>query len=814
MTSHEGTSTNKAPLFNGTNFGFWKVRMRTYIMDLGADVWDVVETGYVKPVVLANKDDKLEFSFNAKAMNAILSGLAEAEFVKVMHLESAKAMWDKLISSYEGNEKVKDAKLQTYRLQFEQLKMNEDETINKFFLRVEELVNAMKGLGEKIEDVLLVQKILRSLPDRFNPKVSAIEELNDLKTLSIDQLLGTLTAYEMRISKDKSTTREASFKADKNEDSEPDEIEAKFVRRLKKGSGKYQGKFPFKCFNCGKIGHFASKCPHKKKDQNSEGEEKYKSKRFDKKKSLCVNNDDSSEDTDSDSSCEDKVNDFMLMAKEDYDNKITGSDVNDEEVVVDLEGELISALEEIDRLRLKKRKQKQLLIQFEKGSKKPDEDFALLKVELEEAKKIEDILKQQLSEKKARCEALEEEVVKTRKELEKFQALYHQNLSSIKASEGLATILNQQRNPKLKTGLGYEEGSSSGQPSNKESIKFVKSTTNDNIKPAETKEDNQPPRRSKEKGARTESVEQRNNTPSAQGNHQHGRNRPAQRRQPFSRYKDFFYGYCFYCSNFGHKAVNCSLRFRHEQSRHPRNKYLPQQRMRQPSNKQPQIANCQIKFRDMQLRRSRNNEQPMSRQRYTNHFDLLNNELECYNCHNFGHKAAHFHLKNYKADPRIKPLGRNASTWKKKDSEKCGLVLSAQKQKDPWYIDSGCSKHMTGDKDKSLCISKSIRTDNNVDIESSPARKEEDSDTIKECSVSIYPMEEVEEESCHKMEAEVVNLRKKVEKSNTQIKFLNSSMILDEILDSQRSPNDKSGLGYNKEEISTPKKPDASPSFV
>jgi hypothetical protein len=260
-------------------------------------------------------------------------------------------------------------------------------------LSVEELVNAMIGLGEKIEDVSLVQKILRSLPDRFNPKVSAIEELNDLKALPIDQLLGTLTAYEMRIGKDKPTSREASFKADKNEDSEPDEIEAKFVRRLKKGSGKYQGKFPFKCFNCGKIGHFASKCPHKKKDQNVEGEEKYKSKRFGKKKSLCVNNDDSSGDTDSDSACEDKVNNFILMAKDDYDNKSTGSDVDDEVVVVDLEGELISALEEIARLRFKKKKQKQLLIQFEKDGKKPDEDFALLKVELEEAKKIEDILK-------------------------------------------------------------------------------------------------------------------------------------------------------------------------------------------------------------------------------------------------------------------------------------------------------------------------------------------------------------------------------------------------------------------------------------
>jgi hypothetical protein len=38
MSSHEGNSTNKAPLFNGTKFAFWKVRMRTYIMGLGVDV--------------------------------------------------------------------------------------------------------------------------------------------------------------------------------------------------------------------------------------------------------------------------------------------------------------------------------------------------------------------------------------------------------------------------------------------------------------------------------------------------------------------------------------------------------------------------------------------------------------------------------------------------------------------------------------------------------------------------------------------------------------------------------------------------------
>jgi hypothetical protein len=52
-------------------------------------------------------------------MNAILSGLAEVEFIKIMHLGTAKETWDKLISSYEGTEKVKDANLQIYRVHFE-----------------------------------------------------------------------------------------------------------------------------------------------------------------------------------------------------------------------------------------------------------------------------------------------------------------------------------------------------------------------------------------------------------------------------------------------------------------------------------------------------------------------------------------------------------------------------------------------------------------------------------------------------------------------------------------------------------------------
>jgi hypothetical protein len=67
-----------------------------------------------------------------------------------------------------------------------------------------------------------------------------------------------------------------------------------------------------------------------------------------------------------------------------------------------------------------------------------------------------------LKEAETKGEKLEDEVMTVRKDLEKFQALHNQNLACIKASEGLSSIMNQQSNSKLKVGLGYEEGSSSG----------------------------------------------------------------------------------------------------------------------------------------------------------------------------------------------------------------------------------------------------------------------------------------------------------------------------------------------------------------
>jgi hypothetical protein len=125
--------------------------------------------------------------------------------------------------------------------------------------------------------------------------------------------------------------------------------------------------------------------------------------------------------------------------------------------------------------------------------------------------------------------------------------------------------------------------------------------------------------------------------------------------------------------------------------------------MIQPSINPSQTTNCQIKSRDMELRRPRNNQQLMSRQLCNNKFDLLNNEIEFFTCHNFGHKSIECRLRNY--EPDSKSPAENVNFWKKKESDKCGLVLFAQRKTNPWYIDSGFSKHMTGEKGNFLSLS-------------------------------------------------------------------------------------------------------------
>ena len=62
-------------------------------------------------------------------MNAILKGLTYSVFVKVIQCKTTKHAWEKIKISYEGDSKVKKSKLQTYKGQFESLRMKEEENI-------------------------------------------------------------------------------------------------------------------------------------------------------------------------------------------------------------------------------------------------------------------------------------------------------------------------------------------------------------------------------------------------------------------------------------------------------------------------------------------------------------------------------------------------------------------------------------------------------------------------------------------------------------------------------------------------------------
>eukprot|EP00253_Pinus_taeda_P024384 PITA_24384 len=161
-----------------------------------------------------DQDERKAYIANVKALNSITSGITDSEFTKVMHCTFAKEMWEKLVGLYDGDSKVKKAKLQTHIRQFESLKMEDEEDIAGYLLRVAEVVNSLKGLDEKIEESTIVQKVLRSLPDRFDCKINAIEEAKDLDTLKMDELHGILTTYEMR--KGGPISKDATFKASKS----------------------------------------------------------------------------------------------------------------------------------------------------------------------------------------------------------------------------------------------------------------------------------------------------------------------------------------------------------------------------------------------------------------------------------------------------------------------------------------------------------------------------------------------------------------------------------------------------------------------
>jgi hypothetical protein len=95
---------------------------------------------------------------------------------------SAKEAWEILMTCYEGTSKVKMSKLQLLTTKFENLRMKEEESIQDFHMNLLDIANSFEALGERMSDEKLSRKILRSLPKRFDMKVTVIEEAQDMST--------------------------------------------------------------------------------------------------------------------------------------------------------------------------------------------------------------------------------------------------------------------------------------------------------------------------------------------------------------------------------------------------------------------------------------------------------------------------------------------------------------------------------------------------------------------------------------------------------------------------------------------------------
>ena len=220
-------------------------------------------------------------------------GVTNGEFKKISSTEVAKEAWTILETTYEGIKVVKTMKLQRLTSSFEEIRMEEDETFDEFYVKLKDIVNFAFNLGEYIAESKIFRKILRSLPERFHAKITAIEEVKDIDQIPLIELVGNLQTYEMGLgligkggkSKDLALEGieeeiENSENEDESEDEDEDEdltfITDEIIKLLQfrkkdkgkpprksKSSKKIKNEKPLiQCHECKGFGHMRIECPN------------------------------------------------------------------------------------------------------------------------------------------------------------------------------------------------------------------------------------------------------------------------------------------------------------------------------------------------------------------------------------------------------------------------------------------------------------------------------------------------------------------------------------------------------------------------
>ena len=192
------------PLFDGTNYAYWKVHIRAFLQSLDKKVWLVVKVGWKKPKepLITWDDAKIKTAnFNSRALNALFSAVTNEEFKKISFTDNAKEAWTILQNTYEGTKDVKNSKLQRLTTSFEEIGMDEDDSFDEFYAKLKNIVNSTFNFGEQILEPKIVKKIFRSLLERFHAKITAIEKSKDLDSIPLTELIRNLQTYDLGLAR-------------------------------------------------------------------------------------------------------------------------------------------------------------------------------------------------------------------------------------------------------------------------------------------------------------------------------------------------------------------------------------------------------------------------------------------------------------------------------------------------------------------------------------------------------------------------------------------------------------------------------------